>query len=209
MALVAMVALAGSCAVGEGEGFVKGSLKLDKCDADLSGYDMNPNFFGAQSVGPQLLIRIQKGADLQEYQDNLIISVDDVDYVRSLIDADHHGQPIPVEAERLPGSPPAKPGPQVRMSFSLRGTCGSPKLNPGDNPEVILHATTGNIVFDYIYDPSADSRDTNAKRIEGHFENVLFEDPRKPMSAGGKNGGTLSGQFKFFYQRGGPAQPFP
>lgn len=209
--LVAMVAIASACSVGEGEGFVRGSLHLEGCEADLSGYDMNPNFFGAQSVsGPgagssQLVIRIQRGADIQEYQDSLTISVIEVDDIR----VNQLGKPIPIAAIRPPGSAPDVPPPKVRMSMSLRGSCGSPKLNPGDNSQVVLHATSGTIIFDSILDPNAPSRDTNAKRIEGHFENVQFEDPRKPMSSGGLNGGTLSGQFKFFYQRGGPAQPFP
>ena len=200
LGLVTMVAVASACSVGQGEGSVRGSLHISGCDADLSAYDMNPDFFGAQSAQQQLLIRIQKGGAGQEYVDNLVISVDDVFAVRrSLLNT-----PIAVEVERPPGSPLARPAPPVKISLSLRGSCGTQYFNPGDPAQVVLHATSGTITFTSMLDPNADLRDTNAKRIEGSFS-VHLDDPRYP----GKSTGDITGSFKFFYQRGGPAQPFP
>jgi hypothetical protein len=202
--LVALSALtAVGCEVGKGEGSVRGSLVVDGCDKDLSSYDMQPDFFGGQSAQRVLLIRIQRGGDLQEYQDALDISINDVDEIRK-----HLNEPVPVQLQRPPGSAPDVTPPLVQMGLSLRGSCGTPHLNPGDPPQVVLYATSGTVTFTAILDPSADSRDTNAKRIEGTFD-VKLEDPRKPVAKGGTSHGSLTGDFKFFYQRGGPAQPFP
>lgn len=202
-ALVAVACASLGCEVGEGSGRVYGNLKVEGCgDKDLTGYDMAPNFFGAISVEDQLLIRIQRGGDLQEYNDNLVISVDDRTKV---VD----GQPIDIELERPPGSGPAVPSPLVRMSLSLRGTCGSDRVGPGDSNAVVLHAVKGKITFKSILRGDPSSSDTNSKRIEGFFDNVTLEDPRHAAGAPARSAGTLSGQFKFFYQRGGPAQPFP
>jgi hypothetical protein len=113
------------------------------------------------------------------------------------------------------------PPPLVQLSLSLRRTCGSDKLNVGDKAQVVLHAVSGTVDFTAIVHGDVSSRDTNSKRIEGTFA-VQVEDPRCPATPPpgsttvppcgwgiAPSHGNLTGQFKFFYQRGGPAQPFP
>ncbi|MGZ3416606.1 MAG: hypothetical protein ACXWUG_26975 [Polyangiales bacterium] len=190
-----------SCAVGQGTGSVTGHLHVDNCEADLSNYDMQPDFFGAIAANDQLLIRIQKGGDLQEYQDSVVIAIDDT---KKVID----GQPIQLELERPPGSLPSVPAPLARMTLSLRNTCGDDRFGNTDNAQVLLHAVKGTITFTSILRGDPSSSDTNSKRIEGTFE-ADMEDPRHPPGSEPKQVGHLSGSFKFFYQRGGPAQPFP
>jgi hypothetical protein len=203
LAVVAVAAASLACEVGQGSGRVYGSLKVAGCgEKDLSRYDMSPNFFGAISLKDQLLIRIQRGGDLQEYNDNLVISVDDRTRV---VD----GEPIAIELQRPPGSAPSVPAPLVRMTLSLRGTCGSGLVGGTDDPAVVLHAVRGSIVFRSILRGDPSSSDTNSKRIEGSFRAVELEDPRHPEGSPARSVGTLNGEFKFFYQRGGPAQPFP
>src|SRR5262249_2285874 len=149
----------------------------------------------------QLLIRIQHGGDLQEYQDSLQIAIDDTKKVTP-------GQAIPLELERPPGSLPSVPPPLARLTLSLRGSCGSGHVGNHDNPPVLLHAVRGTITFSSILRGDPSSSDTNSKRIEGSFDADL-EDPRHPPGSQAAQSGHLTGTFKFFYQRGGPAQPFP
>jgi hypothetical protein len=191
-----------SCEVGQGVGNVRGNLQVEGCDGkDLSNYDMGPDFFGAIAAKTQLLIRIQRGGDLQEYNDSLAIVVDDTNRIQD-------GVPITLKLHRPPGADPSTTPEPVRMTLSLRGTCGSGKLNPSDNPAVVLHAIGGTITFKSILRGDPSSADTNAKRIEGSFD-VEMEDPRHEPGAPARSTGKLTGDFKFFYQRGGPAQPFP
>src|SRR5205085_11386381 len=88
-----------SCEVGQGVGNVRGNLKVECEGNDLSDYDMNPDFFGAIAANDQLLIRIQRGGDLQEYTDSLAIVVDDRNRVQDDV-------PITLALPRPAGSPP-------------------------------------------------------------------------------------------------------
>jgi hypothetical protein len=193
-----------SCSVGEGSGSVTGSLRVDACEdpsIDLAAYDMEPDFFGAIAAKNQLMIRIQRGGDLQEYNDSLTIVVDDTTRV---VD----GQPIQVELQRPPPTVPNAAPPLVRVTLSLRGTCGTGRLGGTDPAQVVLHAIGGTVTFRSILRGDPSSPDTNSKRIEGSFD-VILEDPRFTGTGRPRSEGTLRGDFKFFYQRGGPAQPFP
>ena len=206
--------VAAACAVGKGEGWVHGELNVPGCDQDLSHYDMNADFFGANAVNGQMTIRIQHGGDYQEYADSVTIAVQDIEYVNRQIEAssaDPRTAVIPVQLERPPGSPVSLAPPLVRLSLSLRSTCGTHIYNPlGDEPQVVLSATSGTVTFTSIVHGDLSSRDTNSKRIEGTFD-VTVEDPRNYSAPDGTKTPTshLTGYFKFFYQRGGPAQPFP
>lgn len=192
-----------SCEVGQGVGNVRGNLRVEGgCDGkDLSGYDMGPDFFGAIAAETKLLIRIQRGGDLQEYADSLVISVDDTNRVQD-------GVAIPIKLHRAPGSPPSSVAEPVKISLGLRGTCGTGRVGTNDNPQVVLQAVGGTITFKRILRGDPSSEDTNSKRIEGTFD-LEMEDPRHPEGAAARSAGKLTGDFKFFYQRGGPAQPFP
>jgi hypothetical protein len=109
--------------------------------------------------------------------------------------------------ERPPGSPVNVPPPPIQMALNLRGLCGKQLLNPlGDLTQVTLEAVGGTITFTSILHGDIQSRDTNSKRIEGTFA-VHVADPRGWGTD--QATGDISGNFKFFYQRGGPAQPFP
>ena len=190
-----------SCEVGQGVGSVRGNLHVDCEGKDLSAYEMGPDFYGAIAANNRLLIRIQRGGDIQEYSDNLVIVVDDTDRIQD-------GVPIQLKLHPPLGSPPSAVAEAVRISLSLRGTCGSGRLGANDPTQVVLHAIGGTITFKSILRGDPSSTDTNAKRIEGNF-NIQLEDPRHAEGTAARTAGTLNGDFKFFYQRGGPAQPFP
>ena len=211
-AMVALVTTTAACAVGKGTGSVTGNISLVGCDADLAHYDMQPDFFSATEAHGQLIIRIQPGGYYQEYSDSVTIAVQSYEDINAQIAAGGGSATIPVSLERPPGSAPSVPPPPVRLTLSLRKSCGSDKLNPAtDNPYVVLHAVSGTIKFTSILHGDIYSRDTNGKRIEGEFH-VELADPRTwgtEAANGQAANGHLDGTFKFFYQRGGPAQPFP
>lgn len=206
-AAIVATATASACSVGGGEGSVTGSLVVPVCEADLSQFDMRPDFFAGMAVTTksppltQLNIRIQKGGDIQEYSDSLTIAVSDTAQVKD-------NEPIEVKLYRPPGSGPAVPYPLVRMSLTLRKSCGNGRVGPSDPNGVVLHAVSGTITFKHILRGDPVDADTNDKRIEGEFD-VKLEDPRHEAGTAPTTYGTLKGNFKFFYQRGGPAQPFP
>lgn len=212
--LATLVASAAACTVGQGQGSITGHLTVPNCDADLTNYDMGPDFFAGNAVNGQLTITIQKGGDYAEYADSVTIVVQDTAYVYNSIQSsgkvDGDGRPyedFPIALERPPGSAPDVKPPIVRMSLSLRGSCGSHKVNPTDEPQIVMHATGGTMRFYTILHGDIGSRDTNSKLIDGKFTNVPMSDPRGWGTEPTK--GTLDGSFHFFYQRGGPAQPFP
>ncbi|MBK7396437.1 MAG: hypothetical protein IPJ34_09090 [Myxococcales bacterium] len=206
-AAIVATATASACSVGGGEGSVTGSLVVPVCEADLSQFDMRPDFFAGMAVSArnppltQLNIRIQKGGDIQEYSDSLSIAVSDTSKVQD-------GVPIEVKLFRPPGSAPSVPYPLVRMSLTLRKSCGNGRVGPSDPNAVVLHAVSGTITFTHILRGDPVDADTNDKRIEGSFD-VVLEDPRHAEGEPATSYGKLQGNFKFFYQRGGPAQPFP
>jgi hypothetical protein len=210
-AAVAASSVVAACAVGQGSGDVTGNISLPDCDKDLSNYDMGADFFGAVASGNQLQIRIQQGGGTQEYADSLTITVNDLAKTLKTIE-DTGSATYQVQLERLPGSPPWAPTPDVQMTLSLRATCGLPRYSAGDQGHFVIHAVSGTITFLHIFNGDINTRDTNAKRIQGSFQNVLLVDPREADPATGVPGpthGTIQGEFSFFYQRGGPAQPFP
>ncbi len=205
---------ANACTVGQGQGSVTGNLTVPNCDKDLTSYDMGPDFFAANAVNGQMTITIQKGGDYAEYADSVTIVVQDIayvyDHIQSSTKVDGEGRPyeeFPIQLERPPGSAPDVPPPIIRMSLSLRGSCGSHKVNPSDEPQIVMHATGGVMRFYTILHGDIGSRDTNSKLIDGKFTGVPMSDPRGWGTLPTK--GTLDGSFHFFYQRGGPAQPFP
>jgi hypothetical protein len=217
--LVTSAAAFAACSVGAGTGDVTGSMYVPGCKTDLTHYDMQPNFFGAVyatsqagASASQLLIRIQRGGDLTEFTDSLVIEVDDVDAVEAQIAAaGSAGATFDVgEYQRPPGSAPSVPPPLVRVVMSLRGSCGTPKFLPSDPANVAMEAVGGTVTFTSILHGDPNSRDVDSKRIAGSFD-VTLADPRQTTStpAASRLSGTLTGDFKFIYEAGGPAQPFP
>src|SRR5262245_19369020 len=68
------------CSLGQGEGEVE-SDKLIAKECWDQGFDLGPNFFAAVP-GASLQIRVQRGNDLEEVSDGLLVLVDDVEAIR-------------------------------------------------------------------------------------------------------------------------------
>jgi hypothetical protein len=202
-ALFVIAAASIACTTGEGEGWVK-SDQLFVEDCWSGPFDLDPTFFAANPHREEsMLIRVQRGDDLEEVSDGLIVLVSDLDYVKGQL-----GRPLTVGLP--PGvSPPGipiklDPDPaRVSLTLYLHDTC---HVQNGS-----LFSIGGKITFDSIFSGSLDESEAEDRLTEATFE-AAFADPRKAEPDGTWEEGkvsTVTGMFRFFFQRGQPAQPFP
>jgi hypothetical protein len=199
------------CSVGEGTGSIQ-SDQLYMADCWDGALDLQPTFFGANAFTPQdsMLIRVQRGERGVEVSDGVMLSVDDVSTVRSemLGQELQLGLPIGVTPPGVPVRYVADPA-KVSISLYLYETC---HVQNGS-----LYAYDGWIRFDSLF--SGDRNETNAedRLTEATFE-AYMADPREmdydaegnpsPNDGEGRSS-VVTGNFRFYFQRGVPAQPFP
>lgn len=200
--VLAAIALLG-CTTGEGEGEVKSDrLFVDEC---WNGpFDLKPTFFGANPYRDTLMIRIQRGDNIEEVSDGLIVLVNDVPGIRA------NGIDKPQRVGLPPGvSPPGvpitfDPDPAgVHLSLYLHDTC--------HRQNGTLHALDGTITFESLFSGDLNEDDADERLTSASFE-AVFADPRDMLSDGTiapERMSTVSGWFRFFFERGQPAQPFP
>lgn len=190
-----------ACSVGEGEGEVESERLLAQGCFD-GRYQLQPNFFASSPYRETQMIRLQRSDDIVDNSDGVQILVSDTHRIRS-----HLGQPLKVglpPAVRPPGVPiqPDADPPIVQLSLYLHETCH------GQN--ITLHAVQGTITFRHLF--SGDLSEANADdRLSEAFFEVEVADPRNQPADGGEveKRSKLSGWFRFFFERGQPAQPFP
>ena len=201
--VAAALALLGGagCTVGDGSGSVKTDrLYLQGC---WNGpFDLQPDFFAANPYRQEsLLIRVQRGDNNQEASDGLTVIVNDLDAVRAQL-----GQPIPVGLP--PGvSPPGQPvtgapAPLVTLSLYLHQTC--------HEQNSATYSVSGDITFASLFSGDPNEEDSDARLTDATFA-VRFADPRELVGAADAAAVTsevVNGDFRFFFQRGQPAQPF-
>jgi hypothetical protein len=199
-ALIALaLSFATACTVGEGEGEVKSKrLYLQGC---WNGpFDLAPDFFAANPYREEaLLIRVQRGDNNQEASDGLTVIVKDLKSIPL-------NTPIPVglpNGVSPPGHPvTGAPDPLVSLSLYLHQTC--------HEQNSATYSVEGNITFKSIF--SGDPNESNAERrlTDAEFH-VRFADPRELVEAADTAKVTsdmVDGWFRFYFQRGQPAQPF-
>lgn len=186
-ALGALAFLIGSCSVGVGSGDIGGSVNVPQCDLASESFTLDVGFYAADDFEEQLTIRLQEGGGYPVDTNGLSIVVRD-----ATAESERLGTPIALTG--------AETGP-VSMSLYLNATCPA---TPDDLP-VFLAAVEGTITFDAIYAPEVDE---DQREIRGHFENVRFTDT-EPAADEEPRVAILSGDFKFLFERGRPAQPFP
>lgn len=205
-----MVAASPGCSLGEGEGEVFSEhLIADSCWNDR--YDMGPDFFAADPFRDTMQIRVQHGSDLKEVSDGLVILLNDVAQIRG----DMLGKPIPVSLP--PGvSPPgvpvgqqcggeACPDPTVHVALYLLQSC--------HNQNTVLYGIGGSVTFTELFSGDENERTGSDKLTDATFD-VMVGDPRDAPLTGEDAGivpnqSRLRGHFRFFFERGQPAQPFP
>lgn len=192
------------CTVGEGSGDVK-STHLYVSGCWNGPFDLKPDFFGANpDQETSLTIRVQRGDNIEDVSDGLIVLVNDLQEVRK-----HLNEDIPVGMPRGV-TPPGVPvvynpdPPKVSLSLYLHNTC--------HQQNGTIYSVAGTINFSSLF-----SGDLN----EGSSENRLskatftasFADPRELADAPDATAAdaltsTVTGDFDFFFQRGQPSQPF-
>jgi hypothetical protein len=202
-ALAALAALVACSTLDEGEGEAKSDLlRAGRCYE--GPYDLKPTFFAINPFQNTQMLRLQRTNDLTENADGVMILVDDAARVRSSL-----GTPLRVGLPpevTPPGTPViADPDPPfVHVALYLQETC--------HRENVTLYATEGTITFDALFSGNLNEDEADEKRSEGRFE-VVIGDPRDAPPGGGaipdERSSRLTGSFRFYFQRGQPAQPFP
>lgn len=195
------LALGTGCTVGDGTGQVEADrLYLKGCWN--GSFNLQPDFFAANPYRSESLqIRVQRGDNNQEASDGLTVLVSDLSAVKQLL-----GTPIPVgipEGVAPPGQPlTGEPGPLVSLSLYLHQTC--------HEQNSATYSVSGNITFTSIFSGDPNEEDSHARLTDASFD-VKFADPRELVDAPDPEQVTSSnvhGDFRFFFQRGQPAQPF-
>ncbi|HWA76002.1 MAG TPA: hypothetical protein VG937_26875 [Polyangiaceae bacterium] len=201
-AAVVAAALALGCAVGAGEGSVT-SERLVVEDCWTGPFDLHPDFFAANpDNGKSLMIRVQRGDNLEEQSDGLLVLVNDLPALREQLEQ-------PIDIGLPPGvSPPGVPivfnpnPPKVSMALYLHNTCHAQTGT--------LYALSGQITFHALF--SGDRNEENAEdRLTDAAFSGVFADPRQLTADDQANAAiesTVTGNFRFYFQRGQPAQPF-
>jgi hypothetical protein len=199
-------------------------------------YDMQPDFFAANPYMSQLQIRVQRGSDLTEVSDGLAVQVDDVNLIRNAIanPSSADGGTLPADAGvadaggssggsgggvkwrvtmpvgvHPPGSgtvpPPGFVSP-VHMALYLERSC--------HNQNIVLYGVDGYVTFNALFDGDPNETSAANKLTDATFD-VQFgdiSDVPEGAYAGDVPAGLQSrvtGNFRFYFERGQPAQPFP
>ncbi len=253
------------CSLGQGTGEVKSDkLFAHECWGQIDGggnpleqtYDLQPDFFAANPYRSTVQIRVQRGNDLQEVSDGLLVLIDDVPKIRAALDVARTlqsadagvgdagvsdagaggGAPVscaPVVSSVLgphadgtatfqvalpagvtpPGSPSVPPPdlladpPIVHMALFLQRSC--------HNQNTVLYAVSGTITFTALFSGDPNESSAAEKLIDVTQLDVQVGDLRDvPLGAYPREipcglQTRLQGSFKFYFDRGQPAQPFP
>jgi hypothetical protein len=204
--LVAALASSGCAVLGAGEGQVH-SDNLVAPDCYDGAFDLNPDFFAAVPFRDTLLIRIQRGSDLQEVSDGLEVVVNDVTDLRT----NHLNEPIEIGlSPRLlnkiaPGK--ATGGtPRASMALYLHYSCHN------QNNALYSLYRGGTITFRSLFSGDPNESVGSEKLTDASFE-LDMGDPRDAnpdtLDVPPHRVSRVTGNFKFHFQRGQPGQPFP
>jgi len=251
------------CSLGQGTGELKSDkLFAHECwgQADGGGsfveqsYDLQPDFFAANSYRSTLQIRVQHGNDLQEVSDGLTVLIDDVPKIREAIavartlkakDAgvEDAGAPSSSRPDAcvISGAVSDPLGPHANGTATFQVALpagvtpsGSPSVPPADlldapplvhiafflqrschNQNTVLYAVSGQITFASLFNGDPNEASAEEKLIDVTKLDVQVGDLRDvplgsyPREIPCELQSRLEGKFKFYFDRGQPAQPFP
>lgn len=206
-------------------------------DVGCDNYDMLPDFFAAVPYREQILIRIQRGTDIAELSDGLAVLVSDIGVIRKALDEKRKRamdagateeealqEYVEVPVALPPGiEPPGSPEPPlppcdaatqvcdalpVAVSLYLQKSC--------HNQNTVLHAVSGWVRFRSLFSGDLNEKSAAEKFNDAEFD-VVVGDPRdappgEPIDADAipvNKTSRLTGFFRFYFERGKPAQPFP
>lgn len=206
-------------------------------DVGCDNYDLLPDFFAAVPYREQILITIQRGSDISELSDGLAVLVSDIEVIRSAIDKkrklamaagateeealqEYVEVPVGLPTGIDPPGSPETPRPPcdrkaqlctaqpVAVSLYLQKSC--------HNQNSVLYAVSGYIRFRSLFSGDLNEKSAAEKLTDGELD-VVIGDPRdvppgEPIDGDAipaKLTSRLTGYFRFYFERGKPAQPFP
>lgn len=208
---LAAVLVAGCGGSGRGTGSATSpDLRIDGC---WSGpFDLDPTFFASLPAGDSQQIRLQRGDLGVSVSDGVLLDVADVREIR----ASRLGEPLELglpAGVRPPGFPESAraESPPVSLSLYLYETCHA--------QNGALHAVGGEVTFSSLWSGDRNENDAADRLTEGSFR-ALLADPRQAELVDSGAGGVrveyppdrlsvLTGEFRYYFERGVPAQPFP
>ena len=189
------------CTVGEGEGRVSSDhIWVDGCWD--GAFDLKPDFFGVNpDEGESLTIRVQRGDNIEDMSDGLIVLVNDLPEIRKKL-----GQDLPVGLPRgvSPSGVPIEfnpDPPKISLSLYLHNSC---HLQNGT-----IYSISGTINFSSLFSGDPNESSSEDRLTDATFD-ANFADPRELVDAENPDEVTsrVTGNFHFFFQRGQPSQPF-
>jgi len=192
-----------ACTTGEGQGDIT-SERLFVRDCWDGPFRLQPTFFGANpNRDTTLFIQIQRGDDSVEVSDGLFVSISDLAEVRK-----RRGEPLPVGLPAAvepigAATDQVVPSALVSMALYLQRTC--------NRQNGTLYSLEGQITFDSLFSGDPNELEASERLTEATFD-AEFADPRSVDEAAADGVDVISrvsGWFRFFFQRGPPAQPFP
>jgi len=199
-----LVLVQGACSTGQGEGEVS-SEKLFVRDCWNGPFDLGPTFFGANAFNSeQLAIRVQRGDNNQEVSDGLSVIIRQLQDIREteIETPVQVGLPVGVTPPGIPIEANPDP-PKVNLALYLHDTCYQ--------QNGALYSIGGTITFHSLF--SGDINESNGeKRLTDAEFDADFADPRDMLPDRTYEAGSVSrvtGWFRFYFERGQPAQPFP
>jgi hypothetical protein len=203
------------CSTGEGAGWVR-SDRLYVEDCWNGPFDLKPTFFAANPFQEEeVLIRIQRGDNIQELSDGLTVHVSDIGRIRGelLGQAIDVGLPPGVTPPGVPIDADPDP-PLVSLALYLHNTCHAENGTVyAVQPERVADgsASSSTITFTSLFSGDPNENNADDRLTEATFR-AIFADPRDLEADGAvpaEKASIVEGSFHFFFQRGPPAQPFP
>lgn len=203
-------ALCSGCSIGEGEG----SVTSDRLYAPLcwnAAYDLKPDFFGASPFADQMTLRVQHGEKEVEVSDGVTFVIANVAEARAALGTEINiALPAGVRPPHLPEVTVTDP-PLVTMALYLHDSC--------HQQNVALYAVSGSITFDALFSGDINEDDAADRLTDARFS-VVMGDPRDGFVASEPGEPividypperltTVTGWFRFFFNRGRPGQAFP
>jgi hypothetical protein len=189
------------CTVGEGEGRVSsGHIWVAGC---WNGpFDLKPDFFGVNpDQGESLTIRVQRGDNIEDVSDGLIVLVNDLPEIRQQLGKDLPvGLPRGVSPSGVPIMFQENP-PKISLSLYLHNSC---HLQNGT-----IYSINGTINFSSLFSGDPNESSSEDRLTDATFD-AYFADPRELVDTDDPASVTshVTGNFRFFFQRGQPSQPF-
>lgn len=192
------------CTVGEGAGQVQSDLLYVK-GCWNGAFSLSPDFFGANpDQGDSLMIRLQRGDNIEDTSDGLIVMVNDLQEVRKHLNEDLPvGMPRGVTPSGVPVVQNPNP-PQVSLVLYLHNTC--------HQQNGTIYSVAGTIRFASLFSGDLNEGSSENRLTDATFS-ASFADPRELAdavddAAKAKVTSAVTGNFRFFFQRGQPSQPF-